>query len=153
MSTQFTPPRDTPPQEPTLGALVHQLTQEVPELIRSEVRLAQAELSQKGKRLGVGAGMFGAAGVLALVGLGVLAATAVLALALVLDAWLAALIVAVIILAAAGIAAVVGKNEVVSAAPPVPERAVAGVKEDLATVRGDHQPNRGSNQIQERRDG
>ena len=122
--------------DPTLGALVNQLTTEVPELIRSEIRLAQAELAQKGKRAGIGIGMFSGAGLLAFFGLGTLVATAVLALSLVLDGWLAALIVAVVLFAIAGVLALLGKNQVQQATPVVPERAVGGVKEDIATVKG-----------------
>jgi uncharacterized membrane protein YqjE len=124
--------------DPTLGALVNQLTQQVPELIRSEIRLAQAEVSEKGKRAGVGIGMFSVAGLLAFFGLATLITTAILALALVVDAWLAALIVALVLLAAAAVAGVLGKNKVASATPAKPERAMEGVKEDIATVKGGH---------------
>jgi uncharacterized membrane protein YqjE len=122
--------------DPTLGALVHDLTQQVPELIRSELRLAQLEMTEKGKRAGVGIGMFGAAGLLAFLGLATLVATAILALALALDAWLAALIVAVVLFAAAGAVALLGKSEVQQATPPKPEMAIEGLKEDVATVKG-----------------
>ena len=74
-----------PGPDPTLGALVHELTTQVPELIRSEMRLAQAEVAEKGKRAGIGIGMFSAAGLLAFFGLATLLATVVLALALVDD--------------------------------------------------------------------
>jgi uncharacterized membrane protein YqjE len=124
--------------DPTLGALVNQLTQQVPELIRSEIRLAQAEVSEKGKRAGVGIGMFSVAGLLAFFALATLITTAILALALVVDAWLAALIVALVLLAAAAVAGVLGKNKVASATPAKPERAMEGVKEDIATVKGGH---------------
>jgi uncharacterized membrane protein YqjE len=130
------PERQTPDQ--TLGALVHQLTQQVPELIRSEMRLAQAEVAQKGKRAGVGIGMFSVAGLLAFFAFGSLVATAILALTLVVDAWLAALIVALVLLAVAAVAGLVGKNKVAEAGPPAPERAIQGLKEDIATVKGDH---------------
>lgn len=137
--TQVTPTPDARGSgDPTLGALVHDLTQQVPELIRSEIRLAQAEMAQKGKRVGVGIGMFSAAGLLAFLGLATLVATAVLALALVVDGWLAALIVAVVLLAVAGLLALMGKNKVEEATPMAPERAVEGVKEDIATVKGKH---------------
>lgn len=124
--------------EPTLGALVHQLSQQIPDLVRSEIRLAQAEVTEKGKAAGLGIGMFSAAGLLAFFGLATLIATAVIALALVVDAWLAALIVGVALLAIAGIVALVGKNKVSQATPAAPERAVEGVKEDIATVKGKH---------------
>ena len=128
-------PRPSGP-EPTLGALVNQLTTQIPELVRSEIRLAQAEVTEKGKRAGIGIGMFSVAGLLAFFGLATLIATAVLALALVVDGWLAALIVAVLLFAVAGIAALMGKNKVDQATPMTPERAVAGVKDDIATVKG-----------------
>ena len=124
--------------DPTLGALVHQLTQQVPELIRSEIRLAQAEVAEKGKRAGVGIGMFSVAGLLAFFALATLITTAILALALVVDAWLAALVVAIVLLAAAAVAGLLGKSKVASAGPPKPERAMEGVREDIATVKGAH---------------
>ncbi len=133
---------DRPPgpdqKEPPLGALVHDLSVQIPELVRSELRLAQAELTQKGKRAGIGAGLFGAAGLLAFFGAATLIATAVLALTLVLPAWASALIVGVVLLAAAGVAALRGKSQVAEATPVVPERAVAGIKEDVETVKGHH---------------
>lgn len=126
------------PESQPLGALVHQLSQQIPELIRSEMRLAQAEVAQKGKRAGVGIGMFSVAGLLAFFALAALVATAILGLANVVDAWLAALLVALVLLAAAAVAALVGKNKVAEAGPPAPDRAIQGLKEDIATVKGDH---------------
>ena len=127
----------TPGPDPTLGALVNQLTTQVPELIRSELRLAQAEMAEKGKRAGLGIGMFSVAGLLAFFGLGTLIATGILALALVIDAWLAALIVAIVLFAAAAGMGMAGKSQVEEATPMAPERAVEGVKEDIATVKGE----------------
>jgi len=131
-------PRPVPGQEPTLGALVNDMTTQIPELIRSEIRLAQAEMAQKGKAVGIGIGMFSAAGLLAFFGLATLITCAVLALALVLDAWLAALIIGVALLVVAGIVAMVGKGKVDQAGPPKPERAVEGIKEDIQTAKGNH---------------
>jgi uncharacterized membrane protein YqjE len=125
------------PESQTLGALVHQLSRQIPELIRSEMKLAQAEVAQKGKRAGVGLGMFSVAGLLAFFALGALVATAILGLALVLDAWLAALLVALVLLVAAAVAGLVGKNKVAEATPAAPERAIHNVKEDIATVKGE----------------
>jgi len=131
--------RQTPPgQDPTLGALVHDLSEQTSALVRSEVDLAKAELAAKGKAAGIGAGLFGAAGLLAFFGGAVLITTIILALALVLPAWLAALIVAVVLFAAAGVAAVVGKGKVTEATPPAPERAVDGVKQDVETIKKGH---------------
>jgi uncharacterized membrane protein YqjE len=115
---------------------VHDLTQQVPQLIRSELRLAQAEMTEKGKRAGIGIGMFSAAGLLAFLGLGSLVATAILALSHALPDWLSALIVAVVLFAAAGGIALVGKREVQQATPAAPEQAIEGVKEDIAVVKG-----------------
>ncbi|HET7069759.1 MAG TPA: phage holin family protein, partial [Nocardioides sp.] len=118
---------------------VHDLTRQVPQLIRSEIRLAQAELTEKGKRAGLGVGMFSAAGLLAFLGLCCLVTTAILALAHALPDWLAALIVAAVLLVGAGTTALFGKKEVQQATPPAPEHALEGVKEDIAVVKGDRQ--------------
>src|SRR4249919_3530577 len=120
--------------DPPLGALVHDLSQQVPELIRSEIRLAQAEMTEKGKRAGLGIGLFSGAGLLAFLGLCCLVTTAILGFAHALPDWLAALLVAVVLLAGAGIAALVGKKEVDQATPPAPEAAIEGVKEDISVM-------------------
>jgi len=129
------PVRPDGPANPSTGELVSQLSQEMSQLVRDELRLAQVEVSGKAKKAGIGVGMFGAAGLLALYGVGVLIATAILALALALDAWLAALIVGVVLLAVAGIAALLGKKRVTEASPPVPTLAVDNVKEDVDAIR------------------
>jgi hypothetical protein len=123
------------PEDASTGQLVGQLTEQISRLVRDEARLAQAEVTQKAKRLGVGAGLFGGAGLFAFFGLAVLIAAAVLALALVLPGWLAALIVAVVLLAVAGVLALVGKKDVEKGAPPVPTEAIASTKADIQTVK------------------
>ena len=133
----MTSPEHPPGADPTLGALVHDLTQQMSTLVREEIRLAQAELTQKGKQAGKGAGLFGVAGLLGFLGLCVVITTVILALALVLPAWLSALIVAVVLLLAAGLVALSGKKQVQQASPVKPERALEGVKEDVATVKGE----------------
>jgi uncharacterized membrane protein YqjE len=137
MSDPTVTPSGRASDEP-IGALVHRLSEQIPELVRSELRLAQAELTEKGKRAGLGIGMFSAAGLLAFLGLSTLVATFVLLLDLVLPAWAAALIVAVVLFAGAGVVALVGKKEVEQATPPAPERTIANVREDVATVKGGH---------------
>ena len=124
-----------PPENASTGQLIGQLTEQISRLVRDEARLAQAEVTQKAKRLGVGAGLFGGAGLFAFLGLAVLVATAVLALDLVLPAWLAALIVAVVLFAIAGVLALVGKKDVEKGSPPVPTEAISSVKTDIATVK------------------
>lgn len=126
------------PESQTLGALVHQLSQQIPELVRSELRLAQAEVAEKGRRAGVGIGMVSVAGLLAFFAVATLVTTAILGLATVVDAWLAALLVAIVLLAGAGIAGLTGRNKVAEAAPPAPEKAIQGLKDDVATVKGGH---------------
>lgn len=134
---QHAPVETRPDQQgPTIGALVHDLSQEIPALVRSEVRLAQAELAQKGREVGIGVGMFSAAGLLAFLGVGALVTTAILALAEALPAWSAALVVTAALFALAGLAALVGRKKVADWQPLKPERAVAGVRSDLATVKG-----------------
>ncbi|GAA3809008.1 phage holin family protein [Nocardioides panacisoli] len=130
-----TTPVATEPEKQSTGELVSRLSQDMSQLVRDEMRLAQAELTEKGKRAGIGAGMFGAAGLLALYGVGVLIATVVLALALAMPAWLAALIVAVVLFAAAGVVALMGKKQVTQATPPIPERTVENVKRDVQAVK------------------
>jgi uncharacterized membrane protein YqjE len=137
-STEWQP--GAPPPSPTAadsstGELVSRLSQDVAELVRNELKLAQVEVSGKAKKAGIGAGLFGAAGIVALYAVGVLIATAILALALVLDAWLAALIVGVVLAAVAGIAALMGKKQVAQAAPPVPTETVESVKRDVQAVK------------------
>jgi uncharacterized membrane protein YqjE len=123
------------PGDQSTGELVSRLSQDLSQLVRDELRLAQVEMSGKAKKAGVGAGMFGAAGLLALYGGGVLIATAVIALDLVMPLWLAALIVGVVLLAVAGIAALLGKKKVSEATPAMPERTVENVKRDVDAVK------------------
>lgn len=126
-----------PPDQP-LGVIVHRLSEQIPDLVRSELRLAQAELTEKGKAAGLGVGLFSAAGILGLFAFGTLIAAAILTLTLALPGWAAALIVAGVLLVAAGIVALVGKKEVAGATPAAPQRALAGVKQDVATLKGGH---------------
>lgn len=125
-----------PPQDQGVGELVGQLTEQVSLLVRDELALAQAELKAKGRAAGLGAGLFGGAGLVAAYGLGVLIAAAVLGLATVVDAWLAALIVGVVVLAVAGVLALTGKKQVTQATPPVPTEAVEGVRRDVDALKG-----------------
>ena len=123
--------------EPTLGGLVHDLSQQIPDLIRSEMRLAQAEVTEKGKRAGIGVGMFSAAGLLAFFAVGTLVATAVIGLSYAMPAWAAGLVVAALLLVSAAIVGLAGRNKVAEAAPAKPEMAIEGLKEDVATLKGD----------------
>jgi uncharacterized membrane protein YqjE len=118
-------------QDESVAELVKQLSEQSARLARQEVQLAKTELQQKGKAIGVGAGMFGGAGLFGLYALGALTATAILALATAVDAWLAALIVTVVWAAVAGVLALLGKGRVEQGAPPVPEQTIDSVKEDV----------------------
>jgi MFS family permease len=119
------------PGEASAAELVKQLSEQTSRLVRQELELAKAELTIKGKRAGIGAGMFGGAGVLGLYAGGALVAAAIAALAHAMDAWLAALIIAVVLGAAAGVVALMGKRKVQEAMPPVPQHSVESVKEDV----------------------
>jgi uncharacterized membrane protein YqjE len=114
-----------------IGDLLKQLSQETTTLVRQELELAKAEMAEKGKRAGLGAGMFGGGAVAALLGLGALTAAVIAALDTAMALWLAALIVAVVWLAAAGVLALTGKTKVQQATPPVPEQTQQSVKEDV----------------------
>ena len=126
--------RPDPRDRPT-AALVHDVTELVPRLVRQELDLAKAELSEKGKRAGKGAGLLGGSGVVGWFGVAVLIAAVVLGLAEVMPAWAAALVVAVVLLAIAGVMALMGKSQVQKAVPPVPQEAVASTKEDVRAVK------------------
>lgn len=123
------------PADLPTGELVTRLSSQVTELVRGELELARAELATKGKRAGVGAGLAGAGGVVALFGVGALVAAAVAGLATVLDVWLAALVVGVLLLVVAGVLALSGRAQLRRAVPPVPEQAVEGVGRDVDAVK------------------
>jgi len=120
---------------PSTAQLVTRLTHQSSELAKHEVALAKVELAEKAKGVGIGAGAFGAAGLLALFGTATLIAAAVLGISEGLPPWLAALIVGIAILALAGIAALLGKQRVSAATPPVPREAIENVKLDVAEVK------------------
>jgi hypothetical protein len=112
--------------------LVQELTDQATALIRDELATARAELADQGKRTAIGAGLFGAAGVIALFGTGALAVTVAAALALVMPAWAAVLITAVVLFAVAGIAALTGKGQITK---PLPEEAMASGRRDVEAVK------------------
>jgi MFS family permease len=124
-----------PVTDQSTSELVQRASEQITKLVRDEIALAKAELTEKGKHAGIGAGLFGGGGVLALYGVGVLIATLVLVLNIWLWAWLAALIVTVVLFLVAGILALVGKKHVTKAVPPEPEEAVAGIKADVDSVK------------------
>ena len=126
------PPR-TP--DPTTGELVSQLSEQTTRLVRDEVALAKVELTEKAKHVGIGAGLFSGAGLVALYGVGALVATAILGLAEAVPAWLAALSVTVVLFAIAGVVALLGKRHVDAGTPVTPERTIDNVKQDLDTVK------------------
>jgi uncharacterized membrane protein YqjE len=113
------------------GELVKQLTEDMRTLVRKEIELGKAELTEKGKRAGVGAGMLSGGAVLGLLALAALTTGLIAALDTAMPLWLAALIVGVVYGAIAGVLALTGKNKVQEAAPPVPEETVDSVKEDM----------------------
>jgi uncharacterized membrane protein YqjE len=121
--------------ERSAAELVGDLTDGLTTLVHQEIELAKAELSEKGKRAGIGAGMFGSGALLAVFGLGSLTAAAIAALQLAMPVWLAALVVGVVYLLGAGGLALAGKHEVAQAVPPVPEQAVESTKEDVAWLK------------------
>ena len=122
---------DARTEQASTAQLVSQLSEQVTTLVRDELALARIEMTEKGKKAGKGAGLLGGAGVIALYGLGALFVTIGAALALVMPVWAAALIVTVVLFAAAGIAAVLGKKEVQQAVPPAPEAAMASGRRDV----------------------
>jgi MFS family permease len=126
MDEQRTQVEDRPVAE-----LVRQLSDQTTTLVRQEIELAKAEMTAKGKQVGIGAGAFGAAGVVGLYAVGAITACLILALSTAVAGWLAALIVGVVYAAIAGVLALVGKKKAQAGAPPVPERAISSTKEDV----------------------
>ena len=119
----------------SIAELLKQLSDQTATLVRQELDLAKAELTVKGKRAGVGAGMLGGAGMFGLYALGALTACVILLLSTAMTAWLAALIVTAIYGAIAGVLALTGKNKVQAGTPPVPEQTVDSVKEDVRSTK------------------
>ena len=114
-----------------VGELLRELSEQTSALVRQELELAKLELTEKGKRAGIGVGMFGGAGALGIFAVGALTAAVILLIATAVTGWLAALIVAVGYGAIAGGLALTGKTKVQQAIPPVPEQTTESVKEDV----------------------
>jgi Flp pilus assembly protein TadB len=128
--------RPRSPAEAPASELVQRATEQISRLVRDEFALVRAELTEKGKHAGIGAGLFGGGGALALYGGGALIVALVLALGHVMPVWAAALIVGVILLLVAGLLALSGKKQVSQAIPPVPKAAADSLRADAETVRG-----------------
>ena len=114
-----------------MAELVRQLSDQTTTLVRQEIELAKAEMTAKGKQVGMGAGAFGGAGLFGLYAVGAITACLILALSTAVAGWLAALIVGVVYAAIAGVLALIGKKKTQAGAPPVPERAISSTKEDV----------------------
>ena len=119
----------------SIGQLVQRLSQQTAALVRQEMQLAQAELKEKGKRAGIGAGLFGAAGVVALAALGALVAALILAIGELVAMWISAFIVTGTLAVTAGVMALMGKKQVAEATPPKPEAAIESVQADVAEIK------------------
>ena len=122
-------------QDPTVGELARQLPEQITRLVREELRLAQLEMTQKGRRAGIGAGILGGGGVVALYGVAAVVAAAILALATVLPAWASALIVGGALLAVSAALAWLGRKRLQQAMPPVPQQAQASVEADVEEIK------------------
>ncbi|HEY2959415.1 MAG TPA: phage holin family protein [Actinomycetota bacterium] len=131
MASYQEPPEADDLHDRPLPELLRQLSQETTHLLKQEIELAKAEVGEKGRQAGKGAGLFGAAGVIGLGAVGALTACFILALDAVMPGWLAALIVAVVYAAVAGVLALQGRNKVKQATPPVPEQTIETLKEDV----------------------
>ncbi|MFF5790346.1 phage holin family protein [Streptomyces sp. NPDC012693] len=119
----------------SVGDLVSRASQQISELVREEMRLARAEMTQKGKRFGVGGGLFGGAGVVGFLAAQALVAAVIAALALLLPVWASALIIAALLAAVAAVMAAAGKKQITKAGTPVPEQAIDSVKADVAEIK------------------
>jgi uncharacterized membrane protein YqjE len=124
-----------PVTDQSTSELVQRASEQITTLVRDEIALAKAELTEKGKHAGIGIGLFGGGGVLAMYGVGALIATLIIVFDLFLDLWLAALIVTVLLFLVAGILALIGKKQVTKAIPPEPKEAIESVKADVDEVK------------------
>ena len=115
--------------------LIKQVSEQTSKLVRQEIALARLEIREKIKHFEIGAGLLGAAALFALFGAGTLVAALVIALATAMAGWLAALVVAVVLLGGAGIMALSGKRQIAQATPPAPEQAVENVHADIEEVK------------------
>jgi hypothetical protein len=113
------------------GELVKELSREISQLVRQEMALAKAEMTEKGKKAGLGAGMLSGAAVLGLAAVGGSMAFFILVLDSWMPAWLGALIVTLMYAAAGAVLAVRGKARISEATPPAPTQTIESVKEDV----------------------
>ncbi|MCX4579906.1 phage holin family protein [Streptomyces sp. NBC_01571] len=118
-----------------MGELVHRASQQLTELVRGELRLAQAEMKEKGRHYGKSGGLFGGAGIVGFLMLEALVVAAIAALAVPLPVWAAALIITAVLGVIAAVLALTGKKQVSQAAPPVPEQTIDNVKADVAEIK------------------
>ena len=118
-------------RERSLGELFGKLSNETSTLIRQEMELARAELTEKGKEAGKGAGLFGGAATVGLLGAGAITAGIILLLDLAIAAWLAAILVGLVYVGIAAFLGLKGRDSIQAATPPVPEQTVETVKEDV----------------------
>jgi uncharacterized membrane protein YqjE len=114
-----------------VGELMSELAEQTSTLVRQELALARAELTEKGRTAGVGMGLIGGGGGLALFAFGSLTASLILLLDQAMAAWLAALVVAVLYAAVAAVLALRGKERIEESTPPVPEQTLETLKEDV----------------------
>lgn len=121
-------------RDQSFGDLFKQLSEQTSTLVRQEVELARTELREKGRTAGVGAGLIGAGGILALGAFGALTAMLIVLLALWVDTWLACLIVMAVYGVGAAILVMAGKRKLQAASPPVPET-IETLKEDVQWAR------------------
>ena len=120
--------------ERSLATLLSDLASETVELFRQELALLKTELSEKLSRAGVGAAALAAAALIAFSGWLFLLLAAVYALAIVLPPWAAALIVGVLVLATAGVLALIGRSRM-RADALTPERTLRALREDQAWIK------------------
>jgi hypothetical protein len=130
----MTHPEPRPATEASISELITDLSAQTSRLLRDEMRLAQKEFVDSAKHAGLGAGLISVAGLLAVFGVASVVTAAIGALSLVLPLWAAALIVALLLFAAAGIAGLVSKKQLEQASP-TPEKTVANVKQDIHAVK------------------
>ena len=118
-------------RQESVSELIKDLSRDISDLVRQEIELARAEMMEKGKKAGIGAGMFGGAALMGAAAVGGSMATIIIVLDLWMPLWLAALITTVLYAAVAAVLAMRGRDELRQTGTPIPEKTKESVKEDI----------------------
>jgi tetrahydromethanopterin S-methyltransferase subunit C len=124
------------PRKRSLLALLTEIPLLVRELVLGEIELLKQEMIRKLKALGTGAGLLVGALIFIFAMLGVLLTSAIFALSAIMPGWLAALLLAAVLLIIAVILGLVGYRVLKKGIPLLPTETISGLKKDVNVIRG-----------------